>query len=217
MVKQWIELIKKDEDRLKNDLWSYNISGNVIEFLALPSHGKEREAYRCSVIKIGQVLQALSVRINKTNVQYHIQSFPNIENFSLIASIRVNHQPVESAAKLPGVDSSPAVENQFQLLLSLASNNQLMLDEIPESCQKHYAIHQREDIQKWFVLSSDFDNPFTWLKIGYWIEMISQTLTFSDVSAVRITTNLYQRDNPPPQKYTCHSGKYLQAIAGLKV
>lgn len=216
MVKQWIELLKKDEDRLKSNLWSYNISGNVIEFLASPSHEKDREAYRCSVIKIGQVLQALTARINETNVQYHIQSFPNIEKFALIASIRVNHQPAKSATKLPGMDTSPAVENQFQLLLSMASNNQLMLDEIPEACHKHYAIHQREDIQKWFVLSSDFDNPFTWLKIGYWNEMISQTLTFSDDSAVRITTNLYLRDNPPPLKYSCHSGKYLQAIAGLR-
>lgn len=219
MLTHWIKLINQNKDHYGCDLWKYNISGNVMELLAIPSYDKNREKYRCSVIKIGQVLQFLSTRIDENQINCHIQSFPNIENPGLIASIRINHKKNQKQTSVfsESPETPPPSPGGVQTLLSLASDNQLVLDPIPQSQFATYQIDLNEEKRLWYILSSGYDNPFTWLKIGYWNELVYQTLSPPETSSLLIRTELCSRRffSVPPEVQ--NGDRYLQAVVGLKI
>lgn len=176
MLKTWIENIKKQRDHYECDSWKYNISGNLLELSVLPAYSKNNEKYRCAVIYIGQVIQALTCEIEKSGYQFHIQSFPSLENPSLVASIRIDKKGDSNFFskenvynKLPDFDNTTEC---ITIMRNLAEWLQLkLLDSKPELFQKISGKEAPEGSNH-YTLLSEYDNPFTWLKIGYWKEMI---------------------------------------------
>ncbi|MEX0647181.1 MAG: hypothetical protein WEA56_08490 [Balneolaceae bacterium] len=217
MLRHLIELIKQKKKHYGSDLWKFTISGNVMELFAVPSYEKDREKYRCSVIKIGQVMQALSLGIDENKINCHIQSFPSLENSALVASIRVNNKKSpENISSHKSTEEISAQNGWFQVLMSHASDNQLALEEITEAKFSDYEIDQDNGTRKWFVLSSGVDNPFTWLKIGYWNEMIYRSLVADNQDLV-IKTDFCTRNKPNPTLLPAKTRKYVQAVVGLRV
>lgn len=219
MIKRWIEELKKNSEHFGSHLWKYNISGNVVELFVLPTIDIDMDKYRCAVIKIGQVLQALSVKFDHHAINYHIQSFPNLENPSLVAAIRIVTKKItksSSEAELPFGNDKGSKTNS-KTLSELATFNQLFIDEIPQSNLTAYGIDPNREAGKWFVISSQHDNPFTWLKLGTWNEMVYQTLPESEHENSPFSIiEFCPRESFTPHRQQHHSGKFVQAIAALK-
>lgn len=220
MIKRWIEQLKKNSEHYGSHLWKYNISGSVVELSVLPTIDKEMDKYRCAVIKIGQVLQALSVKFDHHDINYHIQSFPNLENPSLVAAIRIVTKKLtngSSEAETPsGIDKNSIINSKT--LSELATFNQLSIDEIPVSSLTAYGIDPKRETGKWFVISSQHDNPFTWLKLGTWNEMVFQTLPESEPENSPFSiVEFCPRQSFTPHRQQHHSGIYVQGIVALKV
>lgn len=216
MLKTWIENIKKQQDHYECDSWKYNISGNLLELSVLPAYSKNKEKYRCAVIYIGQVIQALTCEIEKSGYQFHIQSFPSLENPSHVASIRIDKKGNSNFfSKENGYNTLPDFDKTtgcVTIMSNIADWLQLkLLDSKPDLFQKISGKNAPEG-SKHFALLSEYDNPFTWLKIGYWKEMI-----YSDCKN-------YLNQNPPVISDFCmqfsreryagepYNGRFIQAL-----
>ena len=176
MLKKWIENIKKQRDHYKCDSWKYHISGNSLELSVLPAHSKNIENYRCAVINIGQVIQALAYQIEKSGLQFHIQSFPSLENPSLVATVRIdkkgNTRFYNTENIYTIVPDLVKTEEICTMMKKIAERFQLRLEESKPEWVTDLTPADISEEPKQFTLFSEYDNPFTWLKIGYWKEMI---------------------------------------------
>lgn len=215
MLKKWIEEIREHPVLYKTDSWKYHISGNVIEISILPAHLKDRYAYRCAVIAVGQVLKALSCYIEKQKSNFHIQSFPSLENPAVVASVRIDEnrgflrKPV-SAKNNSLKSSKPEVAVQ-----KLAKQYQLDIQEIQEPGKIQGGGINSSDFKLWFILYSAFNNPFTWLNIGYWKESIQNDC--ADLLPPREFTILDFCEDHKEEHLNVEvpNNKYLQCIIGI--
>lgn len=172
MLKKWIDEIREKTDLYKTDSWKYHISGNVIELSILPVYLKDKSSYRCSVITVGQVLKALSCYIEQQQYNFHIQSFPSLENPEIVASIRMDG---DNTFLQCSDETNKRSLNQIKpqkIVQTLARQYQLDITKIENPAELQFEGINVADFNSWFVLYSTFNNPFTWLNIGYWKESI---------------------------------------------
>lgn len=180
MLRRWIENIKTQQVRYECACWKYNYSGQLLELSVQPTHQNNREKYRCAVVHIGQVIKALTSKLEQSGYRYHTQSFPNLDDPSLVASVRVEKkgddffQPKNSdepvALELQNSEDTftkiSALANQEQLTLANNEHENIELPQLPVDTTNR-------DI---FTLLSTCDNPFTWLHVGYWKESVFQSI-----------------------------------------
>ncbi len=168
MLKKWIDEIRTQSDLYKSECWKYHLSGNVLELSILPIYQKEKELYRCSVIAVGQVLSALSKKIEEQNLNFHIQSFPSLENPEIVATIRTDEKGnFSNHNRLVDINLED-YQNLAKTLHELVEKHQFSLDKAKDFSK----IDTGGDIpfkgyDAWYVISSAHNNPFTWLKVGY--------------------------------------------------
>lgn len=172
MLKKWIEEIRNHPDLYKTDSWKYHISGNVIEISVLPTHLKNKQTYRCAVIAVGQVMKALSCCIEKRKSNFHIQTFPTLENPGVVASIRMDENSEFVRNSKPANNQSLNNSNPESILQTLASQYQLNIEKIQDSNQLKVVDVNTSEFNVWLGLYSISNNPFTWLNIGYWKESV---------------------------------------------
>lgn len=215
MLKKWIDKIRNQPNLYKSEAWKYHISGNVIEISILPVFLKDRKSYRCSVIAIGQVLKSLSCRIEKRESNFHIQSFPSLENPGLVATLRMdehssfsrstNHKRLTSLK-----ECTPAVT-----ISTLAKQHQLEIQELTEPIEFQSEDLNFDDYHSWFALYSSFNNPFIWLNIGYLKESIQHDchnlLGIQESTFVDCCSTL--EDEKPILQ--APENKYFQSIIGV--
>jgi hypothetical protein len=185
------------------DLWSYQLSGNVCELTTpFPIH-REHERYRNAVIRIGRVVQALIHNLEKEGIEFHLQSFPNLENAKLVASIRITGGAAQNQSQ-PG-EQMPFLS--FEEAQQIARKHKLNLCEVSKS---HIPKSEILDSQEytWYGLHSRYNNPFTWLQCGYWLESINQHCTVLENS------RFFPLEQPVknPDK---SAGGYIQAVFGV--
>ncbi len=173
MLQDWILQIRQNSRYYSTDTWKYRISGNVLEFSVIQKFTHDREVYRCSVITIGQILKNLTCKIEQMESHFLIQSFPNLESPEVIASIRLEEFSEKIFNPFPVLSDQKIFDSEEEKLISLAANYQFTLtrlnQSITEALNKRYKL---SSANKWFVLTSNHDNPFIWLKLGNWKESI---------------------------------------------
>lgn len=215
MLKKWIDEIRNQPDLYKSECWKYHLSGNVVEISILPEYLKKKRLYRCSVINVGQVLQALSKKIEEKNLNFHIQSFPNLENPEFVATIRIDQkESFTNKNNLPQANYSNQndAESILKKLTELYKFSLRKIDN-PSNLEVEEKI-SFENYEHWFIIYSIHNNPFTWLNVGYLkeslrdqnLQSITDSLTIFDLCPLNIDqyTNLQM-----PQEY-------VQALVGIQ-
>lgn len=219
MLKSWIENIRSERKGYGSHYWKYQLSANFLELSVLPSYQKNREHYRCAVIYIGRTLQALTSLMEKKRVQYLIQTFPNLEDSKLVATIRItppkngdSSRPVELLT-----EANSDIEDVFELMEKKAQIHQLQLEEVPSDISTLLPGSSQSPEMRSFVITTNLDNPFTWLKTGYWIEVIHQTLNSKpDNSPPLVTHFCSDKSNLEELTLELNNKKFIQALVSLK-
>lgn len=173
MLKIWIEQIKNKPDHYGVDCWKYNFSSNMLELSVQKEYLEHEMEFRKAVISIGKVLQALHHKLTDKGYQHHVQTFPNLDNSALIAAVRIlSKSGVKSNSSCP--DHTLNDKKQLPVKLeSFARANQLVLHKIDPSNLKDVVIPAPDSDFNWYALSANNDNPFIWLRVGYWQEYMN--------------------------------------------
>lgn len=174
MLKTWIEKIKKAPKHYGVKYWKYSYSNNMLELSVSKDYREDENDYRNAIISIGKVLQALRQNLTKNKVQHHIQIFPNFDDSSLIAAIRTFPSSQINPQKTPA-DAGQYSDSEMMVdgLKNYAIANQLSLKQLSESDLVKFQIKDPSKSMNWFVLCADHENPFTWLRVGYWHEFVN--------------------------------------------
>lgn len=172
MLTEWIEMIKTQK-RYRPELWRCTGAGSVVELSVEPSFGRFREEYRISVIHIGMALQAIVSSARKEGVPHHIQSFPNLENSQIVAVLRLSDSIRKGVSPTePHSEDLSGKVSAMQIMKKTANQLNLAMD-YPADITNSSTSEPPDRIR----LLSQTDNPFTWLKTGYWIEIVANQLT----------------------------------------
>jgi hypothetical protein len=217
MLKKWIDEVRVQSDLYKSDCWKYHLSGNVIELSVLPAYMKQKESYRCSVIAVGQVLQALSTKIEQEDLNFHIQSFPSLENPEIVASIRMDEKG-EFTGKLSSQEEKRSEpESASDVICNLAKEFQLetkVVDILDPQLSKEIPF---KDYNTWLIVQSVFNNPFTWLKIGYLVESLRNKYFYqSEENEDLYIADLCSSDIDQYPDLGIPENKYLQSLIGIQ-
>lgn len=174
MLHQLIEDIRASNSPGTTSLWGYRIAGNILECHVPPSCHPHKLEYRLAVISVGQAVLAVSNKIEELGYHSLIQSFPSLERPDLIASVRYfERQTAETAVPDGGknnqgggfpwhtLDFLNDEAERFELTIQPAPRN------VPVPSPKSPGTADNSTL---YLLSSRFDNPFYWIKTGYWKE-----------------------------------------------
>lgn len=218
MLKKWISEIRTQSDLYKAECWKYHLSGNVIELSILPAYIKHKESYRCSVIAVGQVLHALSKKIEEEHLNFHIQSFSNLENPEIVATIRTTDEKNEFTgdSKSKGKKESPK-QDAIVMLNTLAKRYQLDVHQIENPSKIELKEIPLDNYSTWMVLSSKFNNPFTWLNIGYLKEALrSKFPPDSSNSEHLCIVDLCSVDTEQYSNLKVPENRHIQSLIGIQ-
>lgn len=176
MLKEWILQIRQDSRYYCIESWKYRISGNVLELSVTPADTKNKQVYRCSVITVGQVLRALSCKIEDADSHFLIQSFPAIESPEIIASIRMDKNSYHTDTFPPCSPDYKPGDTVLSRVQTLSRLYQFSLHPCTKPDKTFLPETEDADLKrlKWYALASQFDNPFTWLNVGYWKESLQK-------------------------------------------
>lgn len=167
MLKDWILNIKKSSHHYCSNEWKYRISGNVAELSVAPQLINKQREYRCAVITIGQILKDLSIKVERSGSNYHIQSFPNLEAPEIIASIRMVNRFGNSKDPFPVLEKEIFEYSGEEKLRSITKKYQFDIAKTDRPLKISLSLKSFEN-KTWFVMTSKHDNPFTWLNLGSW-------------------------------------------------
>lgn len=214
MLKTWVEQIKKLPDHYGVEYWKYTHSNSMLELSVNKQFCENDNDYRLAIISIGKVLQALRQKFTEKGMQYHIQIFPNFDDSTLIAAIRTFSSPSGEPKKT----SSEFTENTdteiiLEGLKNYANANQLSLTEVDLSDLKNIDIPETTESIVWFALCSDQENPFTWLRVGYWSEYL-HNLKRRNENEILIVADSAIANNRLKLNGTVNN-RYLQLVIGL--
>ena len=216
MLKKWIDEIRTKPDLYKSECWKYHISGNVVELSILPVYQKKKESYRCSVIAVGQVLMALSKKIEEQNLSFHIQSFPSLENPEIVAAIR-------TGAKGNFINHLKTSENRFNEKKEITDTLYNLVGHYHFSVQKaddftETAIDEIasfKNYKSWHVISSAHNNPFTWLNVGYLKESLRNISSYLPADSLGIF-DLCSGNKTQHTNLQTFENKYPQFLIGIQ-
>lgn len=216
MLKKWIDEIHSQRDLYKSECWKYHLSGNVIEISILPAYLKKKRLYRCSVITVGQVLQALSKKIEEQNLNFHIQSFPNIENHAIVATIRTDEKqnPLNDSATI----EKKIIKSQdiFAALYNFIKKYQFEIKQVKEPTEFELSnLISFENYKSWFAVSSTHNNPFTWLNIGYLKEVLREVALNENTDYLMIY-DLCTYSNKQASDHQISEHEHLQTLIGIQ-
>lgn len=177
MLEDWILEIRQDVVEYQSNTWKYHISGNALELSVLRPFVNDKETYRCAIIAIGRVLKKLSCKIEECSSHFLIQSFPTLENPEIIASIRMDKNDYQRNIQILPVQDFKNQSSFNNELQALSKFYQMYVEQINPSILED--LIQEIDLNEnchLYILYSKFDNPFTWLNVGYWKETLVQNL-----------------------------------------
>jgi len=171
MLKNWILNIKNNSHYFGSTQWKYRVSGNLLELSVQPQLNEQKKEYRCAVITIGQILKALSIKVERTGSGYLIQSFPNLEAPEIIATIRLEDRIESSKDPFPILQSEIYNYSGEEKLRSITEKYQFDIAKTDLPFSMDLDLESFKD-KTWFVLTSKHNNPFTWLNLGNWKESL---------------------------------------------
>jgi len=174
-----MESICEKADRYGKHQWLFRITGPVLEICVQSGYQKDPEQFRQALISIGQVLQAVESMAIRHNEKIRIKILPNLLEKHLVVIVRLqnNHEEV-SKHDTNFINPDQPV---LKLLKSIAFLYGMNLKKMPQKDQANVVLNEilaefsAENHDKHnLLLYSKTDNPFIWLKTGYWKERVLQ-------------------------------------------
>lgn len=213
MPQKLIQKIKSEQVDDGSDKWTYRASGNVLELLVLPQFVHNKKAFRCSVISAGQALASLKAQYNKAGNELFIQTFPNIENPKVICSIRVDDSGYSNTDSIPQAISLETKDCSIDdFLLETAEKFHLNTQSAYLSDEVLKMIGIDTHFDHTYLLVSRLDNPFTWLKAGYWKESIIQYMKLHEPTRKYFLYHFSNHREEFKKHTDLNNGTYLQGI-----
>ncbi len=210
MLDNWIRELRLKKNYSDAEQWRYKVSGNTIEFSVPRTSISDKESYRNSVITIGRILKALSQKVEESDFQFHIQSFPNLENPELIASIRIDHAN-RSRPSFPGIHSAEKFDDALSKLKYISRKYKFELFEIAERELVTFSHKELMKGRKCYALISRFDNPFTWLNLGYLKETLASDCCTDLTDKPQLVINsIFENGRQISRRY--NETDYIQAL-----
>jgi len=174
-----MENICENADRYGKHQWLFRITGPVLEICVQPGYQKDPEQFRQALISIGQVLQAVESMALRHNEKIRIKILPSLLERHLVAIVRLQNNNEE--ASKDDINFINPDQPVLKLLKTIASLYGMNLEEMPQKDQVSVVLNEilaefsteSHDKQN-LVLCSKTDNPFIWLKTGYWKERVLQ-------------------------------------------
>ncbi len=214
-----IETIYSKADRYATQYWSYRLTDNWLELTVNPKYLTDDELNRVALIHCGKVLKAMDCEALDKGYMLHIQTFPEINKSRLVAIIRKLKMKTECR---PGEniccpDSDPDLPLVTLLKNSAAGFNLELLNVHNEPVFNNQYVEtlpasENQNEINCLTLCSFSDNPFIWLKIGYWLEYLEQLKKHrSDSKDIQVDFALPKQDRAhleDPQ----HDHNYRQAV-----
>jgi hypothetical protein len=213
-MKKWIDQIRSKPDHYGTRYWKYHLSGSVMELLIEKPYSHSQPGFRMAVIHIGMVLQALCELAEQQQQSIMIQSFPSLEDLHIAAAVRIQ----KGQAKVPQ-SSESLKKDRAELtpsgICTIAENFQLCFEEISPDRIPGELVEKREPQSRWYVLTSSFDNPFTWLRTGQWKEAVYRAQPDSKEGKPPLIISDRQFENSDLKKHPEFKEKYIQSIVAL--
>lgn len=216
MLKKWIDEIRIQSDLYKSDCWKYHVSGNVIELSILPAYMEQKKTYRCSVILVGQVLKALSKKIEKEHLNFHIQSFSNLENPEIVATIRTDEKNEFTGNSNLKEKTQDSDQDVASLIQTIAEKYKLEVQEVKPTSQLNLKEVSTENYPTWIAVYSTFNNPFTWLNIGYFKESLRNEFTVLPASKKSCFLDFCDSKVYDFPSLKIPKSKYIQSLIGIQ-
>jgi len=138
-------------------LWSYQVSGNVIELNVLPPLKKDPQNYRLGIIRIGGILFQLR---NRFKDQITTNVFPNFLDNSLPVTVRLSK---DSSKTKKNKESLEAIEQIYPSLFIRQTLTPSKEMQLPKDIPNNKPVE---------VLSTYSENPFIWLQFGNYLEIL---------------------------------------------
>jgi hypothetical protein len=178
LLKKRIEEIRAMGEDYASGYWTCRTTTDMAEFRVNTPIIYKKEKFKHTVIKIGMILSSLSWILEQEKIPYHIQTFPLLEDLSIIAVIRFNVN-LNRVSDIKG-KHNPDAENGYSSLLHYARKraNQFMFELLPVTAAN--SLDRINSNSDWYLLGSNHNNPFTWLNVGYLAEEL-QNHTPADV------------------------------------
>ncbi len=175
-MKKWVDQIRLQSDHYGSQYWRYHHSGTVMELIVDTPYRKNQSEYRKAIIHVGMVLQALSDMAAKSGQTVLIQSFPSLDDLQVVAAVRIQrgHSSTNNSGASAG--SKHSSRSMFSQICAFADKYQLHFEEISRSEIPENTEIDPDESFKWYALPSRFDNPFTWLRIGQWKEVVNKLM-----------------------------------------
>lgn len=185
---------------LPETYWDVTKSGKVLELRVRPSIDKAPDNYRLGIIQIGRVISRIQTLAEQSGSQPQIQLFPNLTENQLAAIV---FWPgfLESLQRIESEDMhrSPISDMDIQAIaeqydLTLSPDELLSSDDETNSA---------------FYVVSKSNQPFIWLKVGQFIQELTEQFEASH-SNCNLTIEILSAYTPDRQS-TNRKKKYEQA------
>lgn len=163
-MQEYIQVLQKRRLQTSPNYWTYSVSGNTIELKIIPTLKKEPEKYRIGVIQAGSVIQYFRLMFLTRENPPLIQIFPSIMENELIAIIRFSTtilKKQDSTLHKKSKKDSLQIDQSLFKILELPKNSGVTFIDIPKNT---------------LALCTFFENPFSWLNVGYQSETLQDQL-----------------------------------------
>ncbi|WP_340106084.1 hypothetical protein [Rhodohalobacter sp. 8-1] len=158
--------------------WDVKKSGKVLELRVLPSIDQSPEKYRLGIIQIGRIISRIQMLTKYSETKPQIQLFPNLAENQLAATVywpaflenmtQEKHNQDQVQDHLPPLTVQCISKYAEHYDLSLSSDS----------------THTVEDGEmKTYYVVSQSNQPFIWLKVGQFIQDLTEHNDDSDGSS----------------------------------
>lgn len=167
-MKDYIQILQKRRLQSNPSYWTYSVSGDIIELKIIPSLKKDPDKYRIGVIHAGFIIQQCRRKMINQDSPPLIQIFPSIMENELIAIFRFSSS--KNIIKKPDLQSilqRKTKKDPLQIDRSLFT-----IEEISKSSQLDFIDIPKNSL----AICTYSENPFTWLNVGYQVEILQNEL-----------------------------------------
>lgn len=172
-MRAFIDILNEKLKESRFGLWSYKITGNVVELKVLPNMENEPHDFRLAVIQIGQVLDQLRHEYSHSLEKTQIQTFPNLMEINLVAVIQFTHsRPSRKIQPSKNGINRQKYSADLKSIKELVDKHHLKLHQTDIDLAELHPDHDNCSETDAYVLHSNSNNPFVWLKTGYFTEQI---------------------------------------------
>ena len=181
--------LRYTDNLIPGTYWDVTKSGKVIELRVKPCMDTDPHCYRLGIIQIGRIISRIRSMNSKEGTRPRINLFPNLSETQLAATIFWPEFLKALPKKIdPSNTNTPPVVSD-ERLLDIA--NQYGLSFIP-ALNLDYI--EPVDTHRTFTIVSHSNQPFAWIKVGQFIQELSDLyaqsgadsdLTFEILPAVR--------------------------------